>query len=105
VATVYSQRFLYANFPTSPTNYVVPAGYRAVLRDVTAYWNGDVSQGVLNIAIGGLALIYRFTGPASTPGGFQLSCRVVLEAGDTLEIDAAAGNWGYVASGYLLTLP
>lgn len=105
MATVYSTRFLYANFPTAPTTYTVPAGYRAVLRDITAYWNGDPSQGVLNVAIAGLALIYRFTGPASTPGGFQLACRVVLNAGDQLELSAAVGNWGYVASGYLLTLP
>lgn len=102
---VYSTQFLTGLFPTAPVYYTVPAGYRAVLRDISVYWNGDVSGGVLNVAIASVALVYRFTGPANVAEGQQWTGRMVLDPGQQLEFSPASGNWGFIASGYLLSLP
>jgi hypothetical protein len=105
-STVYSVRFIsdYAA-PVSGT-YVVPAGFRAIVRDVDAYnAPGGASEdyvfvGVLEI---GGAFMYQHFGDAGWVGWRG---RQVVNEGETIQV---GGNTESVqsiqVSGYLLTLP
>jgi hypothetical protein len=104
-ATVYSTRFIAAVFPTAPSTYVVPDGYRAVVRDISAYWLGDSGGGALQGAIDGVAYFMYFIGTADVPGGYHWEGRVVVDPGEALAINVPMGNWSFVVSGYLLKLP
>lgn len=104
-APVYSTRFMAAVFPTAPTDYVVPTGFRAVVRDISAYWLGDVGGGALQGAIDGVAYFMYFIGTAGVPGGYHWEGRVVADEGETVAINVPMGNWSFTVSGYLLSLP
>jgi hypothetical protein len=104
-ATVYSQRFLAAVFPTAPTSFVVPAGFRAVVRDISAYFLGDVGGGELQFAIDGVCYFGLFVGAPNTPGGFHWEGRVIVEPAEAVAVNVPSGNWSFAMSGYLLSLP
>lgn len=114
-SSVYSARFVNApSFSGGPTlQYVVPAGFRAVLKSISIVHGDVVASGldawlqdeylcklcrsVINITLspqpnwyGGTDLYY---------GSW------VLDEGDELYAQTAAGTVDIYASGYLLTLP
>jgi hypothetical protein len=107
VARVYSTRF-FAGAVTSITSviYTVPAGYIAVIRDITATMfstaAGDVlilginPPGVYNVGFKTYGTNYQ---PAHWDG------RMVLNPGDELLANTNATSANVVVSGYLLATP
>lgn len=85
------------------TTYTVPAGYRAIVRDLDAI-NISGGSGSLTMTIAGLA--YLFVAQSSTYLDYHAwRGRQVVNPGETLQVSQSGINWGYAVSGYLLTLP
>lgn len=103
MATVYSTQFvlaLHACTGGADVVYTVPAGKVAVLRDLELLSTG--SGNFMFVSVNGIAQIARNN---STVGGTtaQWTGRVVLNAGDTLEVNGTnLSSVRIVASGYLL---
>jgi hypothetical protein len=106
VASVYSTRFIATTSVASDPTYVVPAGYRAIVRDVLVY---------PGVAGTGFQALLFLVGPgvvmwsAATPGSdvsMQFEGRIIFEEGETmgLQTNYTGVMHGYVG-GYLLTLP
>lgn len=81
--------------------YTVPAGSVAVLRDVSLFQYAGAPASINVHTQDGVVLALAM--PASVPALEVSQGRVVLNAGDSMEIQATAGNWTYALSGYLLT--
>jgi hypothetical protein len=104
--TVYSVQFISTdNVALNPT-YEVPAGYRAILRDLDAWCGGTpTSQGIVmeNLSTGALIWYEPFTTE------FQISQwrgRQVIDEGQQVQLTTGAGAPIHASlSGYLLTLP
>lgn len=82
--------------------YTVPTGYVAVVRDIEV---GAQSPPANSVAINyaGVAEIYSVD-TITQYRTAQWRGRVVLNAGDTINVDAIAGTWTYIISGYLLSV-
>jgi len=113
MATVYSRKFAEAPaFTGGPTLlYTVPAGFLAVVRTISIVW-GDVVVSGLDawVQTGALTKLCRQTYAAAisstTIGGAAVfDGRWVLNAGDTLSAQTAAGTCDIFVAGYELTLP
>jgi hypothetical protein len=110
VARVYSTRFLFGESETGvDVSYTVPAGFVAVLRDVSVSQVGDGAGNLTELIVNppsgdGLVIVFLATNDAGTSVHYE--CRVVLEAGDTL-LAASEGptSCHVIGSGYLLSLP
>jgi len=114
LSSVYSERFIAApGFSGGPTTqYVVPTGYRAVVKDFRITWGNIIASGLdAWFQDDGLTkfLRYSWAFTVSTPTNFggtlQAWGAVVLEAGTELQVQTASGTADFSAAGYLLALP
>jgi len=101
---VYSYRFLAEAGFTGSAAFLVPDGYRAVVRDIdcVVYTGAGVT---IQAGIGGVTNFWAVTlGVVAVTDTVSFRGRQVLNPGEQLVIatDAAAD---FVASGYLLSLP
>ena len=98
----YSHRFLAAQYPAgSMTVYTVPAGYRAVVRDITVSVTGS-GLSTFQLWVPGspiLQLVSLAANAFNHWDGHQ-----VLEAGETLQLITSGGPVLISVSGYLLTM-
>lgn len=104
MTVVYSTKFAAGAQASGSTSvvYTVPAGYVAVVRDIeVGAQNAPANSVAINLA--GVAEIYQAGGIAQYSTA-QWKGRVVLNAGDQINVDAIAGTWTYIISGYLLTI-
>lgn len=107
---VYSTRFLAGGISgRAGLLYVVPAGFVAVLRDMSVGWStGAAAAGTATINLGApSSRIWVVAVPASQVGAAQWAGNLVLPAGETLVAGFSAVSTGiyFTASGYLLSLP
>jgi hypothetical protein len=102
-APLYSERFIAITGLVGAIGYTVPAGYRAIVRDVDAYWGGGGSvQVYLHSAAGGTI----WSDGNSGPSGFYFSWRgrQVFYVGETITVEATDPT-DMTVSGYLLIGP
>lgn len=105
---VYSTRFCNSSISSAgdTTLYTVPAGFRAVLRDVDIYFGGATGIVVELRATGINFVPFAATTTDPEPGVWR--GRQVLNAGESLTVHVATlpagGGLNVFASGYLLTL-
>lgn len=105
---VFSQMLLGdAISPGEPElEFVVPAGYVAVVRDISATLTTVSLQDEKLVVSAGTAAIYQAIGPPGATRSFHWEGRCVLDTGEVLAIAAfgdPASNWGIRISGYLLS--
>jgi hypothetical protein len=104
----YSTRF-FAGTPASgaQTVYTVPSSYVAVLRDLSAFQAYDGAQLVLAQAVvpGPLTAAFIYEDELAYLSVVHWEGRVVLNAGDALQLYSAEGEVQWVVSGYLLSAP
>lgn len=108
MATVYSVRLFQALglSPGTVVAYTVPAGYRAILRDIDLYSSAGVSNSEIYIegALG--QTIFHAEVAATTQDSPQWRGRQVLYEGETISVNVGgASSWDVTISGYELTLP
>lgn len=115
MSALYSTRFLtlpaFTGGPSFP--FTVPAGYRAVVRTISIVWGDVVISGldawVQTADLTKLARATRAVGISLPPdlvgGCFIGDGRWVLDEGDTLEGQTAAGTVDIHVAGYLLSAP
>jgi len=104
MARVYSQRFINVAGFSGHAAFLVPDGFKAIVRDIDAC---DFTPGgaTIEAGIGDGGVFWIYTWPAEIVGGWQgWRGRVVLEPGEQLVLNASA-SLDMVASGYLLSLP
>lgn len=89
---------------TFPTPYVVPSGYRAVVRDIDV-WSGGGAIIQFTVSVNAIARFYggEFN-VESVQQVMQWRGRQILQPGEELTF-AATGALDGMISGYLLTLP
>ena len=114
MAAVYSTQLTNAPSVTGGplTTYVVPAGYRAVIKTMSIAW-GDVAVSGLDAwfqVISGVKLCRRtitFPGPDPMYIGGSAVFYVTwpIDFGDSLAVQTASGTADFFAGGYLLALP
>jgi hypothetical protein len=110
MASVYSTRFLFAALSDGETaTYVVPAGFRAVLRETTV---AQVDAGAGSLAnwilfnTGGLGVIFHYSALTGANSSELFSWRLVFEVGESIVVrNDDVPDLHVTASGYLLTLP
>jgi len=110
MAEVYSKQLVnHAGFSGVATAaYTVPAGFVAVIRQMTIAVGANITPGAGNFRGPTLGVLFTF-GPAIPTSGLQdaqRSGRWVLNEGESLYIETD-GGWiaDFFASGYELTLP
>jgi hypothetical protein len=103
---VYSTRLFEALALTTNVGYTVPAGVRAVLRDVDIFIGAHGTETAFAI-LGGMGQVIWYVDVASATTGqsFQWRGRQVFNPGDIISFVASANGVDVSASGYLLTLP
>lgn len=102
MAGIYSTQFAAGSQASGTTTvvYTVPAGKVAVVRDiVVGAQNAPANSVAINYA--GVAEIWE-VGTIAQYSTAHFEGRVVLNAGQTINVDAIAGTWTYIISGYLL---
>lgn len=111
---VYSTRFVdLPGFSGGPfAAYVVPAGKVAVVKDIRiTYGSLTISGGDFWVQTNSLTKLWRyawFTGlssPINNGGTSAWWGMTVVDAGDALSVQTAAGTCDFAVSGYLLDLP
>lgn len=104
MAGVYSIRLFAVSLtgPTSPTVYTVPAATTVVLREVDAYVP-DVSPTPLFFVLSTVPATAFFLTASAGPASVQWRGRLVMPAGESLELSLGGGNWRVYGSGYLLS--
>ena len=114
MSTVYSTRFVAApGFSGGPTTqYIVPAGFVAVVKDMRIVWGNILASGFDGwFQDDGLTKFLRYSWaftvgtPTNFGGTLQAWGAVVLEEGTELQIQTEAGTGDFSAAGYLLKLP
>lgn len=102
MAIVYSRKLAAGTINAGVNNnvYTVPAGTTTIVRDIEV---ADVLAlaGLILITQGGI-WIASFTGTAAQYASYQWTGRVVLNAGDVINVDAVSSDWTYRISGYEL---
>lgn len=102
MAGIYSTQFAAGSQASGTTTvvYTVPAGKVAVVRDIVV---GAQDTPANSVAVNyyGVAEIYQ-AGAIAQYSTAHFEGRVVLNAGDSIDVDAISGTWTYVISGYLL---
>lgn len=99
---VYSTRFLIWPSPPGTYSYTVPAAKRAVVTHLEANGGGTASP-ILLVGIGGV-WVMGWKLPATGLGQFQWDGKLVLYAGERLDISTSLACTGMV-SGYLFSDP
>lgn len=96
--TVWSTRMCVGS-GLGPATFIVPDGYRAVIKCITAYNFGTGSQNI-GLAVGGL---YVWVGPVPGAGGVMLTqLMVVANSGEQVAMNSAHASMQYSANGFLL---
>lgn len=105
---VYSTQFLSNTvFGNHTESYTVPAGYRAVIRDISGVGvAGDTETLIYQIAAADAGIIQRQLPPLLTRQ-IHWEGRVVLNPGDEISVNVtgAASVSQWTVSGYLLQAP
>jgi hypothetical protein len=103
-APVYSTRFIAGlATPTVPLTATVPAGYRWVVRYITALPSGTgLTQAA--VSLGSVTFLWSVAS-ISTNNSAQQDLHQVLNAGDELECGVQGASAYFMVSGYQLTLP
>jgi hypothetical protein len=114
MADVFSRRLISAPATTGGPHlaYTVPAGFVAVVKNISIAW-GDVTISGLDawVVDGALAKLVRraiaaVTQPYEVEGGCDsFQGWWVYNAGETLSVQTASGTCDILASGYELALP
>lgn len=105
MASVYSVSFIQQQGLLGTATYTVPAGFRAVVRDIDAYSGASLSSRTLN-AIGAAGqTFWQHQWQPTDQDSQSFRGRVVIDQGDTLEISVSGDTCDVTACGYLLTLP
>lgn len=114
MADVYSTRFVQAPSFSGGLHleYTVPAGFRAVVRNISIVW-GDVVASGLDAWVqdnAGAKLVRRTIAAGVVDyedlGGCDVfEGRWVYEASEALYVQTATGTCDFLASGFLLALP
>jgi hypothetical protein len=105
MSRVYSTQFVAANVGGAPTEYLVPAGYVAVVRDLSIFQpnvggTNYIACGVLEV--GPFFIAYA---SAALQTSQHQEMRVVVNAGDHIyAVSTYALGYAFI-SGYLLELP
>lgn len=105
MASVYSTRFFSVAGATGATGFLVPAGFRAVLRDVWVYVGSEPLPTEVILVSGTGAKMWVTTTSPLSPMFYFWQGRQVYEAGEFIQMFVTPGNADLSASGYLLTLP
>lgn len=103
MASVYSVQFAALQGLNGTHTLTVPAGFKAVLRDLDAYNGGGASSTDLFL-IGSAGQTIFNDSSALQPKNSQWRGRQVLEELETWAL-RTTGAWDVTVSGYLLTLP
>jgi hypothetical protein len=105
MTSIYSKRFLLgAGAGGSPSTYVVPALQVAVVHTISVATFTTATA--VQVGVGSTWFYtehFDFTAPKDRASGLWTG-RVVLEAGETLELEASPGVT-FAVSGYLLSAP
>lgn len=106
--TVYSTQFLSNSVIGNHTeSYTVPAGYRAVLRDISGVAIGGSAVTLIYSIAAADATVLLAQVPPQVNTPIHWEGRVVLNAGNQISVSVAgagtASQW--TISGYLLALP
>ena len=102
---VYSTRFFNGIDSVSGANYVVPAGFRAVLRDFWVVGTTLNVNDVVALRVAG-ARVWAQIFTAAQLQYYFWQGRQVAEAGESIGVDVTSlAGLDYSCSGYLLTLP
>jgi hypothetical protein len=106
VGIVYSTRFIASNTIGGTTNYTVPAGYRAVVRSITAVNNGS-HETYAFVTIAGIGVALWLDDTIASQGFSYWNGRHVINTGEELSTSNGATDGGVavMVSGYLLELP
>lgn len=80
--------------------FTAPAGKTSVLRDVRVGAESAPSN-QFAIIVFGTRIVFGASDVAQY-GAAGLECRIVLDPGDTVQLNSIAGTWDCVLSGYLL---
>lgn len=99
MAQPYSHRFLYSGGGAAAV-YVIPAGYRAVVKCVTA-WNGAATAGQVALQLNGTS-VFASNPPAATPVT-AAGLMIVFNAGEEMKL-IGTPSCNSQASGYLLAI-
>lgn len=110
MANVYSTLLMAWRAVSAGTNtYTVPAGFRAVVRDIVATpMAGSVGSGLFGFDVhdhDGHIFFARLTPAAFVGGTFHWEGRQIVDAGGQIIASAYDDGWDFRISGYLLTLP
>ena len=101
-----SERFFGVQGLTGSLSYVVPAGKRAIVSNMVAYWNGSVGFGVgLRGSAGQTVVFFGGTITDGPPLWFWWDGHQVFYAGEVLELASEIEAVDVTVSGYLLTDP
>jgi hypothetical protein len=105
-STVYSNRLFQALALMASASFTVPAGFKAVLRDVDVFVYGSTTGQAFSIVgpIGQIIWNLNIGGP-SNGSWHQWSGRQVFGPGEQVFFEATAPGTDVTASGYLLQLP
>lgn len=105
-ARPYSVRFLGGQITVfrAQATYQVPAGYRAVVKDIVVWCPASSAQGVTVYAQTAGVAIYLFVGQYTAPSYSHLALQQVVEAGELIIAVTDLGTAYVGVSGYLLTL-
>lgn len=103
VIPVYSVRFFAEHGLNGTVTYTVPAGFKAVLRDLDAYNGGGVISTSVFLEGNNGQSIWSDSSSAQAKVS-QWRGRQVIEPGETITL-TTTGAWDITVSGYLLSLP
>jgi hypothetical protein len=103
---VYSTRFIASGAADFAGTYTVPAGFRAIIRDLVAYCPAPVSGEYVYMSSTTLGFAFWISTFAGDNNSAQFQGRTVLEPGENLTTGGnCPAGCGVIVSGYLLTLP
>lgn len=106
MAGVYSTLFIEAIAIEAFAEYVVPDGYLAVVRDVSALNLGAADDTAFNVENHSTSAIICYHGFVDEFEWFHADVRQVVEAGSTISMQVSGPTETSVrVCGYLLTLP
>lgn len=106
MAQVYSTQFVNLTSGLTSASFTVPAGFKAVLRDVT-WFNPNTLSFTAMFTLGPSGQVVQYVEDAnpSTNQYHQWEGRVVYGPGGVILMETSAAGPGGSAAGYLLSLP
>jgi hypothetical protein len=105
VATVYSTSFIQAQGVLGSVSFVVPAQFRAIVRDIDVYSGASAFSRTVNAVGGAGQTFWQHQYQPTDQDSQQFRGRVVLNQGETLTITVSGDVCDITVSGYLLTIP